>query len=290
MSVEAVHWALKQKTDEAVDKLILISLADYAGHDHTCFPSRKKLAEVGMCSLDTVDRANKRLEARGLIRKDRRLHEAGGLASNCYVLCVDGVAANCGEDDAEDSRTERPGQPHDAARVTAQDCGEGSRMGCGHKEPLQEPPQEPRTPLPPKGGPTPLDALKAFEAYNATALRCGLPQAPKFTPDRQRKIIARLRDYGLEGWHKALANIERSSFLTGKNDNGWRASLEFMLQASSFAKLHDGAYGNGRHAEPKKSDREPTPIYMLPTRRRERTEDELMAIAIEQLKADGIAV
>lgn len=106
---------------------------------------------------------------------------------------------------------------------------------------------ESNTPLPPKGGPTQLDALKAFEAYNATALRCGLQQAAKLTPDRSRKIIARLREYGNDGWQRALANVERSSFLTGKNDKGWRANLDFLLQASSFGKVHDGTYGNGRH-------------------------------------------
>jgi len=107
-----------------------------------------------------------------------------------------------------------------------------------------------KTPLPPKGGPSPSDAMRAFEAYNQTALRCGLQQAAKLTPDRQRKIIARLKDYGLEGWSAALANIERSAFLTGRNDKGWSANLDFMLQASSFSKLHDGAYGNGRHEAP----------------------------------------
>lgn len=103
------------------------------------------------------------------------------------------------------------------------------------------------TPLPPKGGPTPGDAIKAFHAYNETALRCGLQQAKSLTPDRQRRLIARLRDYGLDGWSVALANVERSSFLTGKNDNGWRADFDFLLQAKSFNKVHDGSYGNGRH-------------------------------------------
>ncbi len=109
-------------------------------------------------------------------------------------------------------------------------------------------------PTPPAGGPTPLQALEAFELYNATALKCGLPQADKFTPDRKRKIIARLKDYGLDGWKQALANIERSSFLTGKNDRKWRATLEFLLQPSSFSKVHDGGYGNGRHAEQKSTE------------------------------------
>lgn len=102
------------------------------------------------------------------------------------------------------------------------------------------------TPLPPKG-PTKADALAAFGAYNETALRCGLPQAAKLTPDRERKIIARLKDYGLDGWHRALGNIEKSAFLTGGTDHGFRADLDFVCQAKSFGKLHDGGYGNGRH-------------------------------------------
>lgn len=107
------------------------------------------------------------------------------------------------------------------------------------------------TPQPPKvpNGPTPTEALQAFTAYNETALRCGLPQAARCTPDRQRKIIARLRDYGLDGWNRALANIEKSAFLTGGTDHGFRADLDFVCQAKSFGKLHDGGYGNGRHAD-----------------------------------------
>lgn len=103
---------------------------------------------------------------------------------------------------------------------------------------------EKKTPLPPKRGPGPAEALKAFEAYNALALKCGLQQSAKLTPDRSRKIVARLKDYGLDGWDRALANIERSNFLRGKNERGWRANLDFVLQASSFGKLHDGGYND----------------------------------------------
>jgi hypothetical protein len=112
------------------------------------------------------------------------------------------------------------------------------------------------TPLPPAGAVSvekalpkfgKLQALEAFNAYNAIALRCGLPQAARLTPDRERKIIARLKEYDLTGWHKALANIEKSQFLTGGTDKGFRADLDFVCQAKSFGKLHDGGYGNGRH-------------------------------------------
>jgi hypothetical protein len=91
--------------------------------------------------------------------------------------------------------------------------------------------------------------LKAFESYNQLALECGLPQAAKLTPDRKRKIAARLKDYGPEGWDQALANIRRSSFLTGSNDRNWRANLDFLLKPEKFSKVHDGGYGNGRDCE-----------------------------------------
>jgi hypothetical protein len=125
---------------------------------------------------------------------------------------------------------------------------------CNVSETANEtPPEQSRAeqsradPPTPQGGPSPLEALRAFEAYNETALRCGLPQASKLTPDRKRKIVARLKEYGTDGWAQALANIEKSSFLTGGTDAGFRADLDFMLQAKSFGKLHDGGYGNGRH-------------------------------------------
>lgn len=113
--------------------------------------------------------------------------------------------------------------------------------------------QEVNTPLPPSPPPeNPLvaDARSAFDAYNEVAARCGLPRAEKLTSDRQRKIIARLKDYGLDGWNRALGNIEKSAFLTGQTQLKFRADLDFVCQAKSFGKLHDGGYGNGRHAQP----------------------------------------
>ena len=94
-------------------------------------------------------------------------------------------------------------------------------------------------------------------AYNATALELGLPQAAKLTPDRERRIVARLKDYGLEGWHKAIGNLRASKFLTGGTDIGFRADLDFVCQAKSFGKLHDGGYAGGRNATRSTSSHEP---------------------------------
>lgn len=97
---------------------------------------------------------------------------------------------------------------------------------------------------------TPLVALEAFELYNAMAEKIGLPQARTLTPQRRKSLIARLREHGgIEAWKIALANVEKSAFLQGQNDRGWRADFDFLLQAARFTKVVEGTYGNGAHAK-----------------------------------------
>lgn len=98
-----------------------------------------------------------------------------------------------------------------------------------------------------------IDPIEAFRLWNETALRCGLQQARSLTPARRKAMVARIREHGgMAAWHRALAMIERSAFLRGQNDRGWRADLDFVLQASRFAKVVDGGYGNGAHGPPPK--------------------------------------
>jgi len=99
------------------------------------------------------------------------------------------------------------------------------------------------------------EALSAFEAYNDLALRLGWPAARSLTPARRRSMQARLREHGgLDAWRTVLANIERSAFLQGQNDRGWRPpGLDWFLTPANFVKVLEGNYGNGAHAKPKES-------------------------------------
>lgn len=86
---------------------------------------------------------------------------------------------------------------------------------------------------------------EAHRLYNETAKRLGLPVARVLNKSRERSLALRIKEAGgLDGFREALANLEKSSFLQGKNDRGWRADLEFVCQAKSFAKLIDGAYND----------------------------------------------
>jgi uncharacterized protein YdaU (DUF1376 family) len=89
------------------------------------------------------------------------------------------------------------------------------------------------------------EALEAFQLYNDLAQKVGIPTATTLTPKRKRGILARLREHGgIEAWKAALTNIERSPFLCGKNDRGWTADLDFLLQAARFTKIVEGGYSN----------------------------------------------
>lgn len=91
-------------------------------------------------------------------------------------------------------------------------------------------------------GDDPLSANEVIEAWNDLAERKRLAKVVKLTPDRQRKLKARISQNTIDEWKTALEAIERSSFLCGDNDRGWKANFDFLLQPSSFTKLIEGVY------------------------------------------------
>lgn len=96
---------------------------------------------------------------------------------------------------------------------------------------------------------TPGAALEAFRLYNELAQRIGLPIAKTLTPGRRKAMMARMREHGgIAAWKTALDHVERSKFLRGGGDRGWRADLDFLCQAKSFTRTVEGGFGNGAHA------------------------------------------
>lgn len=85
----------------------------------------------------------------------------------------------------------------------------------------------------------------AFDLWNQVAKECGLPIA-KTIGKRKSKLINRLNDCGgIDGWKDALNAVRKSPYLKG-DVNGFRASLDFMLQESSFTKVIEGNYDNNK--------------------------------------------
>lgn len=90
----------------------------------------------------------------------------------------------------------------------------------------------------------------AFSLFNETAKRSGQTIALRLNPSRSAKLKKRLEDSGgIEGWKIALEKMEQSDFLCGRV-NGFKPGIDFLLQESSFIKLMEGNYDNGKNFEP----------------------------------------
>lgn len=89
-----------------------------------------------------------------------------------------------------------------------------------------------------------LTIEEVVEDWNTMASAIGLATVRKITETRRRQFKARLADYPeLEEWQRAFRHIRNTPFLRGENKTSWRADFDFLLQAKSFTKLTEEAYG-----------------------------------------------
>lgn len=88
-------WVLDSGVSPGALHLYMV-LWTYADAHHTCFPTRKTLAERLGVSMRTVDRARDELVAAGAITVKRRLDERGDYTSSLYVLRVTPVTRDQG--------------------------------------------------------------------------------------------------------------------------------------------------------------------------------------------------
>lgn len=108
MSIDATRWAWKQQGISPTQKLVLLSMADRAGEDHTCWPSITRLVQDTGFSDRTIQKAIAGMEAIGLVR---RIATSGKV--NRYLLI--GVSAR----EAESMHTATPLPGCDAQHAEA---------------------------------------------------------------------------------------------------------------------------------------------------------------------------
>lgn len=124
---------------------------------------------------------------------------------------------------------------------------------------LKEKRREEKTPLTPQAGgqsdpdpPEPGEApdeQTAFEMWNELAVRRKLPTASVLNASRRRGLSGRLREGGgLDGWRKALTMVEQSRWCLGQGKDGRKATIDFIIQSSTFVKLMDGGYSDEQMA------------------------------------------
>lgn len=75
-----------------------------------------------------------------------------------------------------------------------------------------------------------------------------LPKVVKLTESRKKSINARFKEgITLEMFKEAFTKAQNSNFLTGNNDRGFKADIDFLINANSLAKTLEGKYDNRNH-------------------------------------------
>lgn len=84
-------------------------------------------------------------------------------------------------------------------------------------------------------------ASQAIEAWKASAKICGWPIPQKLTPDRRKKLSARLREHGIDGWLAAIDRATRSNML-GRDPPRWW-DFDFLIRShDQIVKVLEGKY------------------------------------------------
>lgn len=82
---------------------------------------------------------------------------------------------------------------------------------------------------------------------------------------RKKHLLARWREdpehQDLEFWEKYFKCVNQSDHLTGKNDRGWQATLEWLINPSNFAKVIEGNYQSNPN-QPKNTQTETDQEYL----------------------------
>lgn len=241
MSIKVMNLVWETELGSPTVKLVAMKMADCANDKGLlAWPSVRSIGRHTEVSDRTAQYALRKLCDLSVLR----LVETGGGASpNVYVFDMATLKRLHAEtavrwEEEDKKRTGAKSAPVQDVRGGGASVAPEGCKAC--TQTIIEPPVEPKVPLPPRGD---AQALEAFQAWNETAQRLGLPLAAKLTPDRKRRLLARLSDYGLDGWRKALENIPRSKFLRGmEGERNWRCTFDFLISPSGFSKVYDGSY------------------------------------------------
>ncbi|HEX4499818.1 MAG TPA: helix-turn-helix domain-containing protein [Scandinavium sp.] len=97
MSFAAYNWGLEQTAGTTHAKSILLALCNCANPDGDCWPSQSTLAKQYEMSRRTVIRVLQRLEARGMIKRQRNRELCGRFLRNSYRVLYnsDTLSAPC---------------------------------------------------------------------------------------------------------------------------------------------------------------------------------------------------
>jgi len=94
-----------------------------------------------------------------------------------------------------------------------------------------------------------LQPIEVVNLWNEFAEVFKLKAKIKVIPSLEKTIRARINEKDgfptIEDWTSYFEAISRSSFLRGRNDRNWKASLEWAIKPKSIVSVIEGKYHDG---------------------------------------------
>jgi hypothetical protein len=251
MSVHVQSLVYSRKFGGVTPKLIALKLADHADdYGRNIFPAVARIAAECEVSERQVQRVLHAMVDDGVLR---RVSDGRGGRSNPtrYEFDLERVRALPPSMPNPDTMSPIAERVTSSERVTSEHervtyaTGKGDKL-ChpNHQEPSLEPSGYKATASP--AFPSKADIEWAVELFNDMAHQAGIPRVKLLTDQRRKRLQARLKQLGSrEEWEATLRHVYASDFCRGRNDRGWKADFDFVLQEKSFARLHEGFYANG---------------------------------------------
>lgn len=159
-----------------------------------------------------------------------------------FAIAIKQLSPTSSKKPKQNNAPEKVSEPKNAPRDKKEERREPPIVPQGDQPALLLVPDEPIEPHTD-------DVRTAFDGWNALARRLALPIAEDLTDTRRRAIAKRIERGGLLQWGRALKAVEASAFCQGQTkprregDKPFRATLDFVCQASSFQKLIEGNFG-----------------------------------------------
>lgn len=271
MSAILLGLVYKARIGSPQTKAVLLSLADHAQDDGTnVFPSNERTAYKTELSVNCVRKHMKALAEMGLISLQRSASGKPGV-TNMWRINVTALTAKIDTGGLEELGLERCHRVAPCQDATVPPAAETVPPRVGTVPPdgtetLYKPQlnlivSSPAAPTPtagavsstPKvdvaGQPVITSAIvnEAFELYQTTAKRLGLPVAHRLDKLRREQLEKRLKSFGLDGWREAMRQIEASSWLRGQGE--WKGvNLTWLVGKNdvNLTKVIEGTYADSK--------------------------------------------
>ena len=86
------------------------------------------------------------------------------------------------------------------------------------------------------------------DIFNSTCIF--LPPCKAITKKRADLISETLESFTIEDVKKVFEKANKADFLNGKNERGWKASFDWLIDINHFARVLEGAYDNTEKKKP----------------------------------------